>query len=98
MHNAKSTHITDQRNISKQVFTVHHFLPRSTELEWFGLEKTFKSHLPWVGTSPALSDCQDLALNATIQGWGIYHLPGQPALVFHYSHHKTFLSSKSGLF
>lgn len=72
MHNAKSTHITRSEKHLKQIFPMHHFLPRSTESEWFGLEQTFKGHLvhrlPWAGTSSTQSACSDLALNVSRDG------------------------------
>jgi len=57
-------------------------------MEWFGLERTFKGHLvqctcnkqgqlkpDQVGQSPIQPDLE------SFQGWGIYHLSGQPVPV-----------------
>ena len=67
-------------------------------IEWFGLEGTFKGHLvqppcneqghlqlDQVAQSPVQPDLE------CFQGWGIYHLSGQPVPVFHHPHCKKFL-------
>ena len=77
-------------------------------MEWFGLEGTLKGqlvqpphgeqghlHLDQVAQSPVQPDLE------CFQGWGIYHLSGQPLAVFHHPHCKKFLpyiQSKSILF
>jgi len=63
-----------------------------------GLEGSFKAHLvqplcneqghlqlAQVAHSPVQPDLE------FFQGWGIYHLSGQPMTVFHHPHPKTFL-------
>ena len=60
-------------------------------IEWFGLEGAFKGHLvqalcneqgylqlDQVAQSPVQPDLE------CCQGWGIYHLSGQPVPVFHH--------------
>ena len=67
-------------------------------IEWFGLEGTFKGHLVQshckqqghlqlgqVAQSPIQPDFE------CFQGWGIYHLSGQPVLVLHHPQNKEFL-------
>jgi len=77
-------------------------------IECFGLEGTFRGHL-------AQSLCNEqghLSLHQVaqssvqpdldcFQGWGIYHLSGQPIPVFHHPHYKKcllYIWSKSTLF
>jgi len=76
-------------------------------IEWFGLEGTFKGHLvqppcsgqghlplDQVAQSPVQPDLE------CFQGWGIYHLSGQPMPVSHHPHCENFLhyiQSKSAL-
>ena len=67
-------------------------------MQWFGLEGTFKGHLgqdpcnekahlqlDQVAQSPVRPDLEGS------QGWGIYHLSGQPVPVFHHPHCKKCL-------
>ena len=66
--------------------------------EWFGLEGIFRGHpvqppgneqahlpLDYVAQSPIQPDLE------CFQGWGIYHLSGQPIPVPHHPHRKKFL-------
>ena len=63
--------------------------------EWFGLEGTSKGPTPCheqghlqldqVAQSPVQPERE------CFQGWGIGHLPGQPVLVPHHTHHNKFL-------
>jgi len=77
-------------------------------IECFGLEGTFKGHL----VQPPCNEQGHLQLDEVVQslvqpspecfqGWGIYHLSGQPVPVFHHPHSEEFLpyvQSKSTLF
>ena len=69
-------------------------------IEGFGLEGTFKGHLVQlpcneqgclqlyqVAQSPIQPDLE------CFQGWGTYHLSGQPVPVFYHPHRKKFLPS-----
>lgn len=72
--------------------------PKEQAVEWFGLQGTLKGflqplwnvlgYLPLYQTShnPIQHDLE------CFQGWGIYHLSGQPIPVFPHFHHKNFLS------
>jgi len=77
-------------------------------IEYFGLEGTFKGHL----VQPPCNKQEHLPLDQVaqspiqpdlecFQGWSIYHLSGQPALVFHHPQCKKilpYIQSKSLLF
>jgi len=77
-------------------------------IECFGLEGNFRCHLAQSPCSEQGHLQLDQAAQSPIQpglecfqGWGTYHLSGQPVTVFHHPHGKKFLpyiQSKSTLF
>ena len=67
-------------------------------IEWFGLEGTFKDHLVQSPCNEQGHLQLDQVAQSPVQpglecsqGWGIYHLSGQPVPVFHHPHYKKFL-------
>ena len=67
-------------------------------IEWFGLEGTIKGHLVQSPCSEQGYLLLDQVAQSPVQpglecfqGWGFYHLSGQPLPMFHHLHHKTFV-------